>query len=345
MKNVSLFFMLLILLSGCKIDENERKTSSENTNESTPAVISNPDSSNSSSFSEDTSLDKFSKNGHGYTVDVVAGATTGEYEGKAYSGSEKKERMHWSGRPEIGKIVGDYYYEELKFDEGYLAMLSVVQKDEQLISIEFDELGPANYYSVDWANQTKRLSGYAEFQAKNNRTDVTLVTVVNAMTFLEHQMLKKNTLNGEFYSVKGASNSVRRGYIPVANQLSKRLSKSSDESYYGITKDLGAGLFGRLVVIKNKNTNLIIDVKYDEYFADSKEEIADNNLKSYYRQSKYYSRTYSSKSGQNFKKYADELKLKILDEQQLQVEINDPLLSKNYTEFVADMNRLLKKDM
>lgn len=135
--------------------------------------------------------------------------------------------MFWSGRPSVGIVVGNYYYEEQ----------------------EFDEKGSNNYYFTEWAGQTKRLSGYANFQAQNNRTDAPLVTIVNAMTFLEHQMITQNSLVGNFYSVKGASNSnsVRNGFIPVAEELSKKLGKKSDEEILWNYKRLR-----RWVLIKKK---------------------------------------------------------------------------------------------
>lgn len=281
---------------------------------------------------------------HSYKYDVVTGATNGTSNAKAYTGKEKEDKMHWSGRPEVGKVVGKYYHDELTFDGGHIAFLDVVKQNNKLVLVEFDEKSPAHYYSPDWANQTKRLSGYADFQAENSRTDTTLVTIVNAMTFLEFQMKQANSLTGDFYSVRGASNSVRRGFIPLADQLSKKMNTTSTEKYYGLTKDLGNGLYGRLVIIKDTSNNKVIDARYDEYFSDNKEEISNESLKQYYRQSKYESKTYSSNSGQNFKKEADDLKKAIIDGQTLDVTINDKGLNDNYKQLSSEMQTILKTE-
>ncbi|MGM0218518.1 hypothetical protein [Enterococcus sp. AZ126] len=349
-KKIIPLLLTLFLVSACKPDEPRNKNNAASTEKSeapieasTGATAVTANSSKESDAPVETVLGEFSKNNHTYSFDVVTGATNGAYEGTAYTGKEKQEKMYWSGRPELGEIIGDYYHEEYEFDGGYVASLDVVKKDDQLIAIEFDEKGPDNYYSADWAGETKRLSGYADFQAANNRTDITLVTIVNAMTFLEHQMLEQNSLTGDFYSVRGSSNSVRNGYIPAANKLSERIANESKEKYYGLTKELGEGLYGRLIIIKDKDTNKIIDAKYDEYFADTQEEINDADLKQYSRQSKYQSRTYSEESNQNFKKLADELQKEILNKQTLKIDRTDSSLQKNYSQFIDDMNNMLTK--
>ena len=79
------------------------------------------------------------------------------------------------------------------FDGGYTALIDVVVKDQQIQLVEFDERGPKNYYSEEWAGVTKRLSGYANFQANNARTDQSLVTVVNTMTFRKSNGYRKSS--------------------------------------------------------------------------------------------------------------------------------------------------------
>lgn len=348
MKIGLLFVLLLISLTACKAEEpsgEQNPKPKEQTSDisSTYPKRSASEETSTSQTVEDNKPGVFSKNNHEYSIDVVTGATTGQYSGSAYSGENKRERMFWSGRPELGEVIGDFYHYRLEFDGGYLATLDVVKQGDKIILVEFDEKSPSNYYSADWSNQSKRLSGYANFQAENSRTDITLVTVVNAMTFLESQMLEKNTLVGDFYSVKGASNSARHGYIPLAEKISKKVNRHSKEIYHGVTKELGKGLFGRLIVIKDKVSNKIVEVRYDEYFSDSKAEIEDTNLKEYYRQSKYESSLYSTNSGQNFKKLAEKLTKDIIGTQSLNIKIKDPSMEKNYSQLKDDMVALLTK--
>lgn len=342
MRKILPYLLLLSVLSACGIEDKSEKTQSSRENQAISEVIEQPSTpSHNEENTNSKEIGHFTRNEHEYNVDVVTGATNGSYSGTAYTGQEKMEKMYWSGRPEIGVVTGEYYYDTFQFDGGYLATLDVVTQSDKLISVEFDEKAPDDYYSTEWAGQTKRLSGYANFQAGNSRTDVTLVTLVNAMTFLEEQMLEKNSLIGDFYSVKGASNSVRNGYIPLAEQLNKKFKNKSNETYYSLTKSLGRGLYGRLIVIKDKSRDKITDLRYDEYFADSKKEILDESMKDYFRQSKYFSRTYSTKSGQNFRGLVDELKKEVLNQQKLQVTINDSSLEGNYSQFTKEMTKML----
>lgn len=46
-----------------------------------------------------------------------------------------------------------------------------------------------------------------------------------------------------------------------------------------ISSDLGEGIFGRLIVITDKASEKIKDFRDDEYFADIKEAIKNNELK------------------------------------------------------------------
>ncbi|MFK4899267.1 hypothetical protein [Lactococcus petauri] len=342
MRKILLYLLILPILSACGAGLKGEEDQASKQEQGVSEVKEKPNEPNQ--IEKNTSskdINSFTRNDHEYNIDVVAGATSGVYNGNAYTGQEKMEKMYWSGRPEIGTVIGEYYYDTFEFDGGYLATLDVVTQRDKLISVEFDEKAPDNYYSPEWVGQTKRLSGYANFQAENSRTDVTLVTLVNAMTFLEAQMLEKNSLIGYFYSVKGASNSVRNGYIPLAEQLEKKLKNKSSETYYALTKSLGRGLYGRLIVIKDKSKDQIVDVRYDEYFADSKNEIPEESLKEYFRQSKYYSRSYSTKSGQNFRELVDDLKTEVLSQQKLQVTIKDSSLQENYSQFIQEMTKML----
>ncbi|MGX4685411.1 hypothetical protein JNUCC83_00695 [Vagococcus sp. JNUCC 83] len=284
----------------------------------------------------------YERNGHEYEVDTVSGATTGEYSGTEYKGEEKQEKMFWSGRPEVGTLKGDYYTGTIDFEDGYIGTADVVMDGDKLLLVEFDERGPDDYYSETWAGQTKRTSGYANFQAQNDRTNVTLVTIVNGMTILEDQMLKNNSLTGDFVSVKGSSNSVRRGFIPLAEKIDKETKNGSNLSYQSVTKDLGAGLFARLIIITDKESGKITEAKYNEFFADTKDDIKNKEDQQFYRQSKYDSITYAKESGVDFKKISDELTEKIVKDQSLGVAPSDDAIKNHYDSVATDMKELLK---
>lgn len=284
----------------------------------------------------------YERNGHEYEVDTVSGATTGEYSGTEYKGEEKQEKMYWSGRPEVGTVKGDYYTDTIDFEDGYIGTADVVIAGDKLVLVEFDERGPDDYYSETWAGQTKRTSGYANFQAENDRTNVTLVTIVNGMTILEDQMMKNNSLTGDFVSVKGSSNSVRRGFIPLAEKIDSEIKKGATLTYQAVTKDLGDGLFARLIIIKDKNNGKITEAKYNEFFADTKDEIKNEDDKQFYRQSKYDSITYADESGVDFKKISDELTDKIVKDQTLDIAPSDETIKSHYDSVATDMKELLK---
>lgn len=281
-----------------------------------------------------------------YEVDAVSGPTIEKKQSNdetEMDADEKDAKMYWSGRPQLGTIVGDYYHNEVVFNEGYTAVVDVVSNDGDILLVEFDEIGPGDYYDGDWAGMNKRLSGYGFFQASKGRTDKTLVSVINTMTYLESQMIEENRLDGEFNTVKGSSNSGNEGFKPAVNQLADTIKEPSKENYYSITKDLGEGLFGRIKVVTDKDSNEIKDFSYDEYFADLKEEIADDDMKKYYRQSKYYSKDYSQESGEDFRKQVDELEEQVLKENKLEVETSNKTFESNYLELANEMTSLLNK--
>ncbi|MGC3772386.1 hypothetical protein ACPTJF_21520, partial [Enterococcus faecalis] len=76
------------------------------------------------------------------------------------------------------------------------------------------------------------------------------------------------------------------------------------------------------------------DLRYDEYFADTEEEIKDAKLKAYSRQSKYFSKDYAQKSGENFKKEVDDLRKKAIEENKLVSPTNEEAWSENYQSLV-----------
>lgn len=256
---------------------------------------------------------------HEYNYDVVTSATTttfGTNPEPKWTPEQKEAKMFWSVQPPTGIIKGNYYKNERQFDGGNKGILELVTDDNgKLIHVEFNELASATYYESKYANASKRLSDYAFFQATNARTDDTLVTWVNGITFLEGQMLAENRLDGNFQTVKGSSTSARNGMMPLAAEMKDWVKKPFGFYYYGIAEPLGNGLTARLQVVTENEE--IISAKYDEIFADQKVEITDSALQSLYRQSKYYSLDYETMTGDDFVAFADGLEKHVLQSQDL----------------------------
>lgn len=289
-------------------------------------------------------------NGHPYEYDAVSSATKeirDENPPAPMDYEEKIAAMFWSAKPAEGFISGDYYVAEKIFEEheskttpgtqtAYTAILRVVKDGEQLAMVELDEIGPDDYYAGEWSGKSKRSSGYAFFQAENQRTEKTMVTWVNGQTYLEHQMVSENRLTGDFNTVKGTSNSARKAFIPAAAELAEIIKTNpSKQKYYALTKDFENGITARLELIY-EGTQLI-DLNYNEFYADTEEEIEPEEEKQFYRQSKYYSRTYKDVTGKDFVAFVDHVKSQGLSAQTFtQIES-----SYEPGEFESEFNHLL----
>lgn len=276
-----------------------------------------------------------------YNYDVVTGATRttfGSNPKPLYPYEEKLGKMFWSNQPPLGLLMGNYFTNEGTFDVGNKGIVEVVTDSQgKILSVEFQEYGAPDYYESKYAGANKRLSDYAFFQAKSPRTDETLVTVVNGITFVEEQMRKENRLAGNFKTVKGSSTTARQGLMAIASELAPVIRQPSPIQYLGYAEDFGNGLIGRIQLTTENGK--ILTARYDEYFADQPENIQEPQLKPYYRQSKYYSLTYNEATNHQFKKFSDQLTKTIVDTQSLT--ITDPELLKN-TNF-ANYQRLFEK--
>ncbi|MDO4340810.1 MAG: FMN-binding protein [Eubacteriales bacterium] len=231
------------------------------------------------------------------------------------------DRLSWSVQPPRGLVKGNYYREEARFsscfngDLGHLGILEAVTDGDRIVMVEFNEQCSPTYYIRRFQNADKRLSDYGFFQASKERTATTGVVLVNGITSVEAQMVSQNRLTGEFDLVAGASNSIRRSMLPLAEKIAERLDQPSGQLYYGLSKELEPGVTGRLqLVIENSR---IIRFFYDEIFADSPEEIENPELKPYYRQSKYHCPEYISTSGAGFNSLSDLLSQSVLTHQEL----------------------------
>ena len=152
------------------------------------------------------------------------------------------DRLFWTVQPPMGLVKGDYYRAENWFaphfpgDKGYHGILEVVRRDGTLQMVEFNEINNPTYYIRRYQGVSKRLSDYGFLQATKERTAKSGVVLVNGLTHLEEQMVAENRLTGEFDLLTGASNSIKRSMLPLAEEIAGRLDKPSGQVYYGLSQ-------------------------------------------------------------------------------------------------------------
>lgn len=227
----------------------------------------------------------------------------------SFSMSETKV-PNWTVQPKEGVIKGDYYKIEERFRQGHLGTLEVVKNNDKLVHVEFNELTRPNYYNRFYQNVSKRLSPYNFSMAEKSG-----VAWIEGVLAAENQMIKEQRLTGTFDMVAGASNSIQQSMVPLAEKLNSQMDKKSNFKYYSVPENFGNGLTGVLKVIIEKGK--IIECRYDEIFADTKDEIKDKNLKKFYRQSKYWSIMYDEPSRIGFNVQIDALNDKVVKTQNL----------------------------
>ena len=227
----------------------------------------------------------------------------------SFSMSETKV-PNWTVQPKEGVIKGDYYKIEERFRQGHLGTLEVVKNNDKLVHVEFNELTRPNYYNRFYQNVSKRLSPYNFSMAEKSG-----VAWIEGVLAAENQMIKEQRLTGTFDMVAGASNSIQQSMVPLAEKLNSQMDKKSNSKYYSVSENFGNGLTGVLKVIIEKGK--IVECRYDEIFADSKDEIKDKKLKEFYRQSKYWSIMYDEPSRIGFNVQMDALNDKVVKTQNL----------------------------
>lgn len=191
-----------------------------------------------------------------------------------------------------------------------LETLEVVKNNGKLVHVEFNELTRPNYYNRFYQNVSKRLSPYNFSMAEKAG-----VSWIEGVLVAENQMLSEQRLTGTFDTVAGASNSIQQSMVPLAEKLNTSMNKKSNSKYYSISEKFENGLTGFLkVIIENGK---IVECRYDEIFADSKEEIKDKTSKEFYRQSKYWSIMYDEPSRIGFNVQMDALNDKVIKTQNL----------------------------
>ncbi|WP_086313799.1 hypothetical protein A5821_001340 [Enterococcus sp. 7F3_DIV0205] len=312
----------IVGLSACKPDQ---RKDADKSNTPLRAPLVNSSSSETIPSSEETKekgVNDLSFENTSYNYDVVTGATQttfGSNPKPLYTYEEKLEKMFWSNQPPLGLMEGNYYTNDGYFDVGNKGIVEIVTDDtHKIINVEFNEYGAENYYASKYAGANKRLSDYAFFQAQNPRTDTTLVTVVNGITFVERQMREENRITGNFETVKGSSTTAREGLMAIAAELADEIKQPSKTKYIGYAEDFGNGLIGRIQLTVTDGK--IDSARYDEYFADQPEKIVADNLKKYYRQSKYFSLEYKEETNDDFVSFADSLTKAIIEQQKLVLE-------------------------
>ena len=210
------------------------------------------------------------------------------------------ELIQWTAQPQYqGLLKGDYYRAELRYsgrwgDPGHLGILEVViGGDGQILYAEFNENTMGNYYVRHFQNVSKRRTEFQFFQDfHDKRRSVAYGRVLaNGFKYVEDQILSKQSLTAEFDLLTGASFSMKN-IISLTKTIDGQIKDPNHEKqqYYGYVENFGYGLTGWLQVVVEDG--LIIKCFYDEIFADSTSEILYDDLKQFYRQSKYHSTTY-----------------------------------------------------
>ena len=206
------------------------------------------------------------------------------------------ELLDWSAKPQyLGLVKGHYYSGATHFSgrwghHGHTGLLEVVVDDQgKILFVEFNEKTMENYYVRYFQGVWKRRSEYGFFQNFHDhiRSAKSGAVTAKCCAHVEQQILETQRLDGEYDLVSGASFSVKN-MLHLTRELDKEIKeKRSDTLYYGYAEDFGYGITGWLQV-RVKGGKIIVCF-YDEILADYPEEIKYDELKEFYRLSKYHS--------------------------------------------------------
>ncbi|WP_299792168.1 FMN-binding protein [uncultured Shewanella sp.] len=229
-------------------------------------------------------------------------------------------KLKWSIQPQLGMIVGDYYYEEARFRQGHMGSMAIVvdsNNAKDVIFAEFNESGRPNYYTRLFQDVPKRTSEYNFSMGKKKGTAWVqsaltmekLMVEQDKLTFdlnpdydpkLRNKLKQPNRLK---YSgidvVAGASNSIQQSMVPLTAKIHNQINGEGTKLkfYQNAEKQLDkqgnwTGITTVLRLIVDTETKQITKSYFDEVFADEKSQIKDASLKKHYRQSKYASINY-----------------------------------------------------
>ena len=246
----------------------------------------------------------------------------------------ESELIDWTVQPQYkGMVKGDYYHAELYYSgrwgaKGHKGELEVVKDDAGKIAYaEFNETTMDNYYVRHFQGLNKRYTEFQFFQDfHDKRRSVNYGRVLaNGFKYVEDQILEKQDLDADYDLLTGASFSMKN-MIGLKDVISAQMKDPNHKKqrYYGYNENFGYGLTGWLEVVVEDGK--IVKCFYDEIFADHTSEIVYDDLKQFYRQSKYYSSTYEDPfpSGWDrhawlvcFKDLSDQLNAKVCQTQDM----------------------------
>lgn len=210
--------------------------------------------------------------------------------------------MDWTVQPPAGILKGQYYRIEERFppyyrgvdgqfpdDPGHLGIVEAVKKDGEIVFVELNEITACSYYNHRYHGISKRRSDYSFWQYTKERMQKAQSVLTLGLLHVEEQMMERQALSGDFDFIASASGSAKK-LVKIAEKLDAQLAKDSDRLFYSYSEDYGYGMTGWLrVVVKDGR---IESCRFDEIFADDKDDIVHPELKKYYRQSKYDSVDY-----------------------------------------------------
>lgn len=236
--------------------------------------------------------------------------------------------LKYTIQPPLGFIAGDYYRAEKEFGgagdvRGHMGRLEVVCSQGKILFVEFNETAMEAYYNQYFTRKDKRRSDYGIWQSSKERLREGGVVLADGMLHVEAQILERQSLEGEFQVLTGASGSMKN-MLPMASEIAVQMKEPSPKKYFGIAEDFGYGITGWLqVVVEDGN---IISCHYDEVFGDHQADIRFPELKRYYKQSKYHSPCYQDPFPRgwdrhvwniNFKTLMDLLEKRVIETQDL----------------------------
>lgn len=242
----------------------------------------------------------------------------------------------WTVQPPQGLLTGNYYRIEERFppyyqgvegqfpaDPGHLGIVEVVKQGEEIIFIELNEITAPTYYNHLYQNISKRRSSFPIWQHEKPRMVGTHANITLGLQFVEKQMLEGQRLSGHFDLLASASGSAKK-LIKIAAKLEEQIKEPSTQTLYSYSENFGYGLTGWLKVVIEDDQ--IVACKYDEVFADEPDDIVHEQLKKYFRQSKYDCPTYEDPFPPTWDRHAfligfrtlvDNLEMKVLATQNL----------------------------
>ena len=242
---------------------------------------------------------------------------------------EEVEWLKYTIQPPLGVITGDYYCAKREFGgsedvRGHLGKLEVVYSQGKIVFVEFNEQAMDAYYNQYFTGKDKRRSDYGIWQSSTERLLEGGVVLVDGMLHVEAQIMERQSLEGEFQVLTGASGSMKN-MLPMTAEIAEQMKNPSSRKYFSIAEDFGYGITGWLQVITEDGR--IVSCHYDEVFADHQAQIRFPELKRYYKQSKYHSPCYQDPFPRgwdrhvwniNFRTLMDLLEKRVIETQDLQ---------------------------